>query len=78
MAVEKLRRLLTQIHFPGKEEPVNFYAGLAESVMRPGFDAVDIVTEVINRAEAALESARMQGMGQVATLEPSIASAAVA
>jgi diguanylate cyclase (GGDEF)-like protein len=78
MAVEKLRRLLTQVHFPGKEEPVNFYAGLAESVLRPGYDPVDIVTEVINRAEAALESARVQGMGQVVTLEPSIASAAVA
>jgi diguanylate cyclase (GGDEF)-like protein len=78
MAVEKLRRLVTQIHFPGKEEPVNFYAGLAEAVMRPGFDPVDIVTEVINRTEAALESARVQGFGQVVTLEASVASAAVA
>jgi tetratricopeptide (TPR) repeat protein len=78
MAVEKLRRLVTQIHFAGKEEPVNFYAGLAEAVMRPGFDPVDIVTEVINRTEAALESARVQGLGQVVTLEASVASAAVA
>jgi hypothetical protein len=39
---------------------------------------VDIVTEVINRAEQALESAIGQGPGKVVNQTPAFASAAVA
>src|SRR5512143_451144 len=49
MAVEKLRRLLGEVKFPGKNTGVEFSAGLAQAVMRQHFDAVDIVTEVVNR-----------------------------
>ncbi len=78
MAAEKLRKLIEEIRIPGKDVALPFHAGIAEAVVRANFDAVDIVTEVINRAEAALDSAIAQGNGKVAALAPSIASAAVA
>jgi diguanylate cyclase (GGDEF)-like protein len=77
-AAEKLRKLVEEIHVPGKNVSLPFHAGIAEAVVRGNFDAVDIVTEVINRAETALESAITQGNGKVAAQAPSIASAAVA
>ena len=63
LAVEKLRRLLMEVHFPGKDKAVEFSAGLAQAVMRQHFDPVDIVTEVANRADHALELAIAQGDG---------------
>jgi len=78
LAVEKLRKLVSEVRFPGKDQPAPFTAGLAEAVMRTGFDAVDIVTEVINRAEQALHDAVTQGAGSVVCLAPTLASAAVA
>jgi diguanylate cyclase (GGDEF)-like protein len=78
LALEKLRKLLADVHLPGKEEPVPFNAGIAEAVVRQPFDAVDIVTEVINRAEHALESAVAQGAGKVVHQVASFATAAVA
>jgi diguanylate cyclase (GGDEF)-like protein len=78
LAVEKLRKLVADVRFPGKDQPIPFTAGLAEAVMRNGFDAVDIVTEVINRAEQALHDAVTQGAGSVVCLAPNLASAAVA
>lgn len=76
MAVEKLRKLLGDIKV--SEEVLPFSAGLAEAVVRPQFDPVDIVTEVINRADMALENAIAQGMGRIVALPPSAAAAAVA
>jgi len=78
LAVEKLRKLVSDMRFPGKDQPIPFTAGLAEAVMRMGYDPVDIVTEVINRAEQALHDALAQGAGSVVCLAPSLASAAVA
>jgi diguanylate cyclase (GGDEF)-like protein len=78
LAVEKLRKLVSEVRFPGKDQPVPFTAGLAEAVMRTGFDAVDIVTEVINRAEQALHDAMAEGAGSVVCVAPTLASAAVA
>ncbi len=46
--------------------------------MRQQFDPVDIVTEVINRAELALDMAIAQGAGQVVNLAAQVANAAVA
>jgi diguanylate cyclase (GGDEF)-like protein len=77
-AVEKLRRLVADVRLPGKDLPIAFTAGLAEAVMRSTFDPVDIVTEVINRAEQALHDALAQGAGSVMALAPNLASAAVA
>src|ERR1700746_2311527 len=78
LAVEKLRKLVADVRFPGKDHPVAFTAGLAEAVMRSSYDPVDIVTEVINRAEQALHDGLTQGPGSVLSLAPNMASAAVA
>jgi len=79
LAVEKLRRLLGEVKYPGKNQKVEFSAGLAQAVMRQHFDPVDIVTEVVNRADQALEQAAGQGIGKIVTLAPQFASnAAVA
>ncbi|MGA2964702.1 MAG: tetratricopeptide repeat protein [Terriglobales bacterium] len=79
LAVEKLQRLLAGVRFPGKDKGVEFSAGLAQAAMRPHFDPVDIVTEVANRADFALEQAVAQGAGKVVNQPPQFAaSAAVA
>src|ERR1700746_1554653 len=78
LAVEKLRKLVAEVRLPGKDQPIAFSAGLAEAVMRTAYDPVDIVTEVINRAEQALHDAITQGTGSVVSLAPNLASAAVA
>ncbi|MBS1853384.1 MAG: tetratricopeptide repeat protein [Acidobacteria bacterium] len=77
-AVEKLRKLVSEMRLPEKDVPVTFATGMAEAVMRPVFDPVDIVTEVINRAESALDMAMAQGPGKVVGLAASFATAAVA
>jgi GGDEF domain-containing protein len=77
MAVEKLRKLLGEIKVPGKDQSVPFAAGLAQAVMRQQYDPVDIVTEIINRAEHALEAA-VSGATKVVALAANAAAAAVA
>jgi diguanylate cyclase (GGDEF)-like protein len=79
LAVEKLKRLLAEVRYPGKDKAVEFNAGLAQAVMRQHFDPVDIVTEVVNRADHALELAVAQGAGKIVSQAPQFAaSAAVA
>jgi diguanylate cyclase (GGDEF)-like protein len=79
LAVEKLRRLLEEVRFPGNDQGVEFSAGLAQAVMRQHFDPVDIVTEVANRADHALELAMAQGAGKIVSQAAQFAaSAAVA
>jgi len=69
---------VADVRWPEKDQAIPFTAGLAEAVMRTNFDPVDIVTEVINRAEQALHDSLNQGPGSVLSLAPSLASAAVA
>ena len=76
MAAEKLRKLLADVKL--SDEILPFSAGLAEAVVRQQYDPVDIVTEVINRADVALDNAVTQGMGRIVSLPPSVAAAAVA
>jgi len=76
LAVEKLRKLLAEVRL--SDEIIPFSAGLAEAVVRQQFDPVDIVTEVINRADQALSNAVSQGMGRIVSLASSVAAAAVA
>jgi diguanylate cyclase (GGDEF)-like protein len=76
MAIDKLRKLITDVKL--SEESIAMNAGLAEAVVRPQFDAVDIVTEVINRAELALDMSIAHGDGRVVSLAAQFASAAVA
>jgi len=78
MAVEKLRRLLKEVRLPGREQSVEFCAALAQAVMRQHFDPVDIVTEVVNRADHALELAIVQGPGKIVCEAAQVAAAAVA
>ncbi len=83
MAVEKLRKLIAEVRLPTKDggekgQPLPFSGGLAEAVVRENYDPVDIVTEVINRAEHALTMALTQGPGKVAALGAALAAGAVA
>ena len=76
-------RTTTSPCFPAKEEggqgPIaQFSAGLVEAVIRTEYDPVDVVTEVINRAEHALAQAMAQGPGKVVALGPALAAGAVA
>jgi len=77
LAVEKLRKLLGEVQISGKDHPISFAAGLAQGVMRQQYDPVDIVTELINRAEQGLEAA-ITGTQKVVVQPPAYASAAVA
>jgi diguanylate cyclase (GGDEF)-like protein len=78
VAAEKLRKLVSGLTVFEKEAVVPFHAGLAEAVVREQFDPVDIVTEVINRAEQALTEAIAHGLGHVEILAATLATAAVA
>jgi len=78
MAAEKLQKLLAQVQLPEKQNTISYNAGLAEAVVRAEYDPVDIVTEVINRAERALHASVGQGAGKVVALAATVASAAVA
>ena len=75
--VEKMRRLINTAI--GEKQVANsFNAGIAEAVMRNEFDSVDIVTEVINRAEQALEKSVVEGPGSSVALAAVLSAAALA
>ncbi len=83
MAIEKLRKIIAGVHLPAKEgsqkgHAMEFSAGLAEAVVKESYDPVDIVTEVINRAEHALATSLGQGHGKVVALAAARAAGAVA
>jgi len=84
LAVEKLKKIIADVRFPAKDgngqgAPALFSAGLAEAVIRTEYDPVDVVTEVINRAEHALGQAMVQGPGKIVAEGPAaLASGAVA
>jgi diguanylate cyclase (GGDEF)-like protein len=76
LAVEKMRRVMAAAS--EKQFASAFNAGIAEAVLRQEYDAVDIVTELINRAERALEKAVTDGTGKSVALPPLNAAAAFA
>src|SRR5580658_185568 len=83
LAVEKLRKIIAEVRLPAKDDgsqgpTAQFSAGLAEAVIRTEYDPVDVVTEVINRAEHALSQAMSQGPGKIVALGQALASGAVA
>lgn len=83
MAIEKLRKIIAGVQLPakdgaGKGLALEFSAGLAEAVVKESYDPVDIVTEVINRAEQALANSLAQGPGKVVALGAVLAAGAVA
>src|SRR5260370_18198572 len=70
LAVEKLRRLLAEVRFLGKDQGVEFNAGLAQAVMRQHFHPVDIVTGAANRPDPALQQAVAQNARTVGSHPP--------
>jgi diguanylate cyclase (GGDEF)-like protein len=83
LAVEKLRKIIAEVRLPSKDDSgqgsaAQFSAGLAQAVIRTEYDPVDVVTEVINRAEHALSQAITQGPGKIVALGPALAAGAVA
>ncbi len=60
LAVEKLRRILSQVKLDAAAVPT-FCSVVCEVHLGPNFDAVDGVTEVINRLETALDQAHKEG-----------------
>ena len=60
LAVEKVRRAMAQVRVNGAEA-TNFCAAVCDVPLGPNFDAVDGVTEVINRLEVSLDRAHKEG-----------------
>jgi diguanylate cyclase (GGDEF)-like protein len=77
LVVEKMRRVMSAA-VPEKQLANLLNAGVAEAVVRQEFDAVDIVTELINRAERSLEKSVAEGSGKSVALAPALTAAAVA
>jgi diguanylate cyclase (GGDEF)-like protein len=61
LVVDKMRKVLSTTRIPTTERTPPITVGIAEAVLQEKFDAADIVTEVINRVENALELARSEG-----------------
>src|SRR5947209_2870782 len=61
LVVDKMRKVIGSTKVPGSDRIAPMTVGIAEAVLRPQFDAVDIVTEAINRVENALEVAKAEG-----------------
>jgi diguanylate cyclase (GGDEF)-like protein len=83
LAIEKLRKIIAGVRLPAKDGAekglaMEFSAGLAEAVVKESYDPLDIVTEVINRAEHALATSLVQGSGKVVALGAALAAVAVA
>jgi GGDEF domain-containing protein len=78
LVVDKMRKVLAPIKIPATERMPPVSAGIAEAVLQERFDAVDIVTEVINRVENALEVARSEGGNKAHSLGPALQPNAVA
>jgi diguanylate cyclase (GGDEF)-like protein len=82
LAIEKLRKIVSEVRLPSKDgpgPPAQFSAGVAEAVIRTEYDPADVVTEVINRVEHALAQAMAQGLGKVVAAGPAaLATGAVA
>ena len=66
--VEKLREIGARVRPSWDTAPVTLSASVVEAVARPDFDAEDIVTELINRAESGLEQASQRGGNVVVAL----------
>jgi len=78
LVVDKMRKVLAPIKIPDTERTPPISAGIAEAVLQERFDAVDMVTEVINRVESALEIARAEGGNKAHSLAPTLQPNAVA
>ena len=78
LVVDKMRKVLAPTKIPGTERTPPISVGIAEAVLQERYDAVDMVTEVINRVENALEIARSEGGNKAHSLAPVVQPNAVA
>ena len=78
LVVDKMRKVLAPTKVPGTERTPPISVGIAETVLQERFDAVDMVTEVINRVESALEVARLEGGNKAHSLAPTLQPSAMA
>ena len=78
LVVDKMRKVLASTKIPGTDRTPPISVGIAEAVLQERFDAVDMVTEVINRVESALEMARAEGGNKAHSLAPLLQPNAVA
>ncbi|HEX4604443.1 MAG TPA: diguanylate cyclase [Candidatus Angelobacter sp.] len=77
LVVDKMRKVLAPTKIPGTERTPPISVGIAEAVLLERFDAVDMVTEVINRVESALEAARAEGGNKAHSLAPALQPSAM-
>lgn len=68
---DKLRKAATAVRPPWDSPPLTISAGIAEAIARPDFDNEDIVTDLVNRAEASTEEARKKGGDTIVAAEVS-------
>jgi diguanylate cyclase (GGDEF)-like protein len=66
---EKLKRSLGGLRAPWEPGALTMSFSVAEAVTRLDYENEDIVTELINRAEAGLEEARKRGGNEIVALE---------
>src|SRR5229473_557840 len=78
LVVDKMKKVLSSMRVTGTARPPLLSVGLAEVALQPRFDPVDIVTEVINRVETALEMARADNTNRTQALAANIQPNAVA
>lgn len=72
LVVDKMRKVLASTKIPTTDRTPPISVGIAEAVLQEKFDAADIVTEVINRVENALEVARSEGGNKAHSLAPTL------
>ncbi|MBI4459828.1 MAG: tetratricopeptide repeat protein [Acidobacteria bacterium] len=68
--VEKLRKLTSSKSRSGAGSHAQIAVGVAEAVLSQNMESADIVTELINRLESALEAAQENGGNVIRLLEP--------
>jgi diguanylate cyclase (GGDEF)-like protein len=66
---EKLKKAAGGVRPPWEGVQVTTSVAVAEAITRQDFDSEDIVTDLINRAEAGLEEARKRGGNEIVSLE---------
>ncbi len=66
---DKLRRAASGLRPPWDSTQVTLSAGIVEAVAKSDYECEDIVTDLINRAEASVEEARKRGGNTVVALE---------
>jgi diguanylate cyclase (GGDEF)-like protein len=76
--IEKMRKALSSMKIPGTDRKLTITVGIAEAALLQQYDPIDIVTEAINRAEAALDAAQAEGLNSAKSLAPQFQTAAVA